>query len=135
MLQQMMDVVEILHDMLNGEKGEQGASEAAVAILADAAQLLEAMQDVQLEPDCLNEMNYEKADSKAVDCFMMLLEYFMVRGLTAEDVQMSVYKEIDKIVQVRMQVVIEQSLLNVIENALVLGEIEKMNELNLLELK
>lgn len=87
MLQQMFDIQSSVSEMLDIPREFKSIQEAMLGLAEEVAAMGEALEDVALEPKVLETLNFNKADTTAVGAFTFLLEYFVLRGWTAKDLE------------------------------------------------
>ena len=150
MLQQMVDIQNSVSEMLEIPRDFNSVQEAITGLTMEVSDLGEAVEDARLEPKVLETLNLNKADCSAVAALAYLLEYFVLREWSAEDIEAAYLMLMGEIVKKQeaevdadaaffemLKSVLTGDLDEFIEafNTMEAQMIEEMNGMNDLELK
>ena len=87
MLQQMVDIQNSVSEMLEIPRDMGSVLESVTGLSLEVVSLSESVEDARLEPKVLETLNLNKADCSAVAALAYLLEYFVLREWSAEDIE------------------------------------------------
>ena len=149
MLQRMLDIQTTVSETLEIPRDMDSVQQAVVGVSEEAVNIAEAMEDARLEPKVLETLNLNKADCSAVAAFTYLLQYFVLRDWTADDIEQAYLMLVGEIVQVHQVAEgVNETFFNMLKSVLtgdleeavkafniMEAEVELMNSLNALELK